>query len=469
MKKPIVDMLTHLADDSKVRFHMPGHKGREGFLPYDVLRYDITELLGTDNLYMPSGVIEESQKRSAAGLGARACFYLVGGSSAGVAASLLSAAGHGEKVLFARDFHLSAISGIILAGIKPVFVYPSSKNRYLPSVVTLEDFRQAIFDNQDAKAVYLTYPNYYGLCPDLNGIAALAHQMGLAVVVDAAHASAFPFSEMLPVSPGEAGADIWTMSLHKTLAAPNQCAVLCTGEQSGIGDDTVKRNINLLQTTSPSYLLLASMDQELAEMQERGADRLREAVLLLEEYILRIEKLGGYKCVTADIPAGTGAVDRDITKLVIDVTDRGMTGFMVEQKLNRNGIYIEGADCRNIILMCSHANKYEDFKQLTGALQEMTGTNYSIADMADAMRFGSAVQIPYNMRSIMLRRTLNLTFGQALGRVAACSVGTYPPGVPLIVPGQLIESEDLERLSALQSQGYTLFGSDGYTLDVADI
>lgn len=469
MKKPVVNMLRQVADAGQVRFHMPGHKGRRGFLPPEVLQYDVTELPGTDNLYMPSGVIEDSQRLNAPALDAGACMYLVNGSSVGVEASLLAAAGPGEKVLFARDFHLSAVNGIALAGIKPVFVYPSSKNNYLPSVVTSEDFKRAIDENEDAKAIYLTYPNYYGLCPDLNAIAALAHQMGMTVVVDAAHAAAFSFSELLPISPGQAGADVWTMSLHKTLAAPNQCAVLCIGEQSGIGEEAVKRYVNMLQTTSPSYLFLASIDHALGEMREGGTALLREAVLLLEEFILRIQKLGGYRCVTADIPSGAGAYDRDITKLVIDVTDRGMTGFMAEQKLHKKGVFIEGADHHNIILMCSHANNRRDFEHLTTALHEISGTNYSISGEEDAMHFKSRAQCTTSIRGVMLRRAVNVPVMQAVGRVAACPVGTYPPGVPLILPGQIIEWEDVEHLAALQNLGYTLFGSDGYTLDVSDI
>lgn len=462
-------MLQRTAEASKVRFHMPGHKGRLGFLPQDVLQYDITELAGTDNLYMPTGAILQSQKLNAQALGARSCFFLVNGSSAGVEASLLTVAGPGEKVIFARDFHLSAISGIILSGIKPVFVYPSSKNTYLPSVVTARDIKKAISENEDAKAVYLTYPNYYGLCPDLNEIAALAHSVGMWVIVDGAHAAAFAYSDMLPVHPGEAGADIWTISLHKTLHVPNQCALLCVGEQSGIPEDLVKRNINLLQTTSPSYLLLGSMDHALAELRENGAKMIGDAVLLLEEFILRINMLGGYKCITADIPSGTGAADRDITKLVIDVADRGMTGFMAEQKLCKKGVYVEGADYRNIILLCSYANNRRDFELLLAALNEIKGTNYSIANTAVSMHFNSKEQINYSMRNIMLHQTVNLPFIKAVGRLAACTVGIYPPGVPYVLPGQVIEVNALEHLATLQNQGYTLFGTDGYSLDVADI
>ena len=469
MKRPVVEMLQNIAAASRVRFHMPGHKGRLGFLPQAVLQYDITELAGTDNLYMPTGVINQSQKLNAQNLGAKSCFYLVNGSSAGIEASLLTVAGPGEKVIFARDFHLSAVSGIILSGIKPVFVYPSAHNTYLPSVVTALDVKRAISEHEDAKAIYLTYPNYYGLCPDLNEIAALAHSVGMWVIVDGAHAAAFAYSDMLPSHPGEAGADIWTMSLHKTLHVPNQCAILCVGEQSGISEDLVKRNINLLQTTSPSYLLLGSIDHALAEMRENGAKMIGDAVLLLEEFILRVGLLGGYKCITADIPSGTGAVDRDITKLVIDVTDRGMTGFMAEQKLCKKGIFVEGADHRNIILMCSIANNRRDFEQLLAALDEINGTNYNIANAAGGMHFNKNVQIKFSMRNIMLHKTVNLPFINAVGRMAACAVGTYPPGVPYILPGQVIDVNALEHLATLQNQGYTLFGTDGYSLDVADI
>lgn len=469
MKKPIADMLRQRSDAVRVRFHMPGHKGRLGFLPPEVLKYDLTELDGTDNLYQPCGVIAESQKLNAPALYARSAFYLVGGSSAGVVASLLCASIPGQKVLFARDMHLCAISGIALAGIKPVFVYPSAEGPALPAVVTADDFERAMAENPDARAVYLTYPNYYGICPDLKKIAALAHRRGMTVVVDAAHAAAFSFSELLPASPGEAGADIWTMSLHKTLAAPNQSAVLCAGGGSAPGENEVKRSINLVQTTSPSYLLLASIDEELARMREYGAGLLRQTVLLIEECIRRIEKLGGYRCVTKDIPRDIGAADRDFTRLVVDVTGRGMTGFTAEQKLNKKGIYIEGADHRNIIVLCSHANTRPDFEQLIRALDESAGTYFGAWDGMQAGCYRKTAQMSADMRHMLLQKIVRLPMQHAQGRIAACAAGTYPPGVPLLLPGQIIEKEDIDLLCALHRQGYTLFGCEGTMLDVADV
>ena len=157
----------------------------------------------------------------------------------------------------------------IMADVKPVFVYPSARETDVPCVVSVQDVASAVALHKKAKAVYLTYPNYYGLCADLNGICAVAHEAGMKVICDAAHAAAFDFSDLLPTAPAPAGCDVWTCSLHKTLGAMNQCAVLNAGVESGLQPEVIQARLNMLQTTSPSYLLLASADYALGSCERR--------------------------------------------------------------------------------------------------------------------------------------------------------------------------------------------------------
>ncbi|MEG2956944.1 MAG: aminotransferase class V-fold PLP-dependent enzyme [Christensenellaceae bacterium] len=461
MITPIIDMLETIIKGTKARFCMPGHKGKQTFLNTDISGYDITEIDGADNLYMPSGVIEQSQTLYAKEIGATRSFFMVNGSSCGVQASVLSVIQPKEKILVARDFHLSAVNAFVFADAQPVFFSPSATNIELPCVITPNDVRSAIRENPDAKALYVTYPNYYGLCCDLTEICRIAHDKGLIVICDGAHSACFDFSDLLPVSPAQAGCDIWTASLHKTLLAMNQCAVLSIGQN--ISQEEVQSKLNMLQTTSPSYLLLGSCDYALAVMRESGKQRIEQIIAIVEENIRKIESLGGYKCVLQDAPKSTGAFDRDILKLVIDVTDRGVSGFGVAKLLAAQGVYVEAADLSNIILICSIADNAQDFEKLREILKAINGSNYNIhrtmhiEDLAEVYR----PQLSMNMRQAALGETRVVALFEAIGEVAAVSAGAYPPGIPIIVTGQIITREMVDYLTRLRNTGYSIFGCDG--------
>lgn len=451
-------MLHQVSQAAKTRFCMPGHKG--GVLGGELFPFDITELEGADNLYLPRGVIRETQELYAEHIGAKSSFLLVNGSSCGVQAAVLSALKPGDKVLVARDVHLSAINAFILGDIQPVFVYPDVPQGGLPGVITPARLKRAIRVHPDAKAVYLTYPNYYGLCADLHGICDAAHAAGMAVICDAAHAAAFDFSELLPMSPSGAGCDIWTVSLHKTLLAFNQCAALCVGAAAELPARTVQARLNMLQTTSPSYLLLASCDGALAFMRGEGKQRLGAAVALVEENIAKIEALGGYLCVTRDVPTAAGAVDRDILRLVIDVTDRGVSGIGAARALAEKGVFVEAADLSHIILICTVADTPEDFRRLRAALDGVKGANYHIKTGAGALLRRAVMETPLSgsMRSAAFAGRKPVLFTESAGHISAVSAGAYPPGVPAILPGQKITPEMVTYLTALKQDGFGLFG-----------
>lgn len=469
MQGPILEMLKKIAQSGDSRFCMPGHKGRAGFPGGAISSLDITELPGADNLYMPSGAILESQQLYAQSIGAAYSFYIVNGSSCGVHAGVLSVLRPGDKVICARDFHLSAVNAFAFAGARPVFVHTTAARTELAGVVTPQDIRAAIREHPDAKAVYLTYPNYYGLCPDLNAICAAAHRAGMKVICDAAHAATFDFSDLLPTSPAEAGCDIWTTSLHKTLPAMNQCAALSIGENSGIHPSEVQYRLNMLQTTSPSYILLGSCDYTTAYMRDTGKEKLEAVIALVEDNIRRIEALGGFRCVTKDVPVGSGAYDRDILKLVIDVTDRGVTGFGAAKKLAAKGVCVETADMQNVVLICSVADGKEDFARLRQALDSIRGTSYNIVATMGVEEMAEIFdqQVVMDLRQAMFARRRNVALLESVGRISAVSVGAYPPGTPIIVPGQKITFEMVNYIARLRQHGFTIFGSDG-SIDIVE-
>ncbi len=451
---PIVQMLLNLEEGT--RFCMPGHKGRDGFLPKEINKYDITELKGADNLMMPTGVIKQSEELHAKFIGAKESFFLVNGSTCGIIAALLSVLKPRDKVLVARDFHISLVHALILGDIIPIFVTPTAQHATLPCVITEADVKNAIDANPDAKAVFITYPSYYGLCMDIRSVCEHAHNANMLVVGDGAHGSNFDFSELLPLSLAQANCDIWVQSTHKTLQAMNQCAVLNINDK--MDGQAVKAKINLVQTTSPSYILLAAMDFALNNMRINAKEELGRVIAIAEEYIIKIEALGGYVCANADIPKNAGAFDRDILKLIIDVTDRGLSGIGAKAELEKHNIYVETADMYNIVLLLSVADTKEDFDKLLVALNSIKGANYNISKYEFDLYKIFSVPVHYNMRYVEFAKKISLPIEESIGEISGANVGVYPPGTPIIVQGQKIIYEQIEYILKLKSMGYEIFG-----------
>lgn len=453
MKTPIIDMLN--AVSGGIRFCMPGHKGKSAFLDGAAQKFDITELPGADNLYAPSGVIYDSERINAEFTGAGNSFFLVNGGACGVMAALLSILKPGDEVIAARNLHLSAAHALALCGAVPRFITPGFNARGLFNPVTPQSVAEAAKKYPGAKAVYVTYPDYYGYCADLPGIADAAHSTGLKLICDAAHAATFDYSDLLPVSPSKAGCDIWSVSLHKTLPAMNQCAVLSTGAVSGIPSGAVRQRINMLQTTSPSYILLGSIDYALAYMRKYGSKKLARAVSLVNEYSARIEGLGGYERLNG--------ASRDPLKLVIDVSGRGVTGFDAAHMLAQAGVYIESADTRSILLICGVFDAPDDYDVLYVALKGIKGTGKNISYCFDTDElsavYGAGIDI--DMRGAVFARRERLPLKAAVGRISTVCAGAYPPGVPAVLPGQRITYAAADYLTKLMSAGYGTFGTDG--------
>lgn len=467
MDTPILDMINAAAGGARVRFCMPGHKGKAAFLSDEVDFLDLTEIPGMDNLYAAEGAILRSEQNYADAIGAADAFYLVNGSTCGLQAAVLSALRPGDHIVCTRDVHVSFVSSMILAGLEPYFVRTRKTTGSLPNVATPEDVEKAIAVNRDAKAVCVTYPNYYGLCIDLETISAMAHEAGMLLICDAAHAATFDFSQKLPASPAQCGCDLWVTSLHKTLPAMNQCAALLMGRECPVPVRKIQNRLNWLQTTSPSYLLLGSSEYATTLMEAQGAERLARAIALVKDTIPVIEGLGGYKVVTAETPYETGAYDHDILRMVIDVTDRGLTGIACARELMRRGLVVEAADLSNLILICTIVDTAEDYEMLVRALASIQGGMYSLEQPMTNREvnavYGCELEMP--VREAALADHETVPFAASEGRIAAVSAGVFPPGVPTLLPGQRISQEAVHVLQYLRRRGFGTFGF-GETIDV---
>lgn len=453
---PIMDAIYTVGQSSKARLCMPGHKGDTGFFGGDMLRYDLTELPGTDNLLAPDGAIQQSQQLHAEYIGARAVHYTTGGSTAGVL-SMLSLF-RGQKVIFPRGIHQSAANAIHMFDIYPIYL-PSTASDY-PTVPGAEDILQTLRAHKDAAAVFIVYPNYFGICCDIERIAEIVHRRGIPLIMDAAHAAHFTYSSLLPLAPADTGADIWTESTHKMLPAMNQCACVCIGKNTLLDADDAKRALSLVQTTSPSYLLLGSIDYAHAYMRDKGEQELYRIISLAGRFEHMISALPGFSCPIIDEP---GIVEKDPLKMIIDVSKTGHTGIAVKNLLAKRGIYVEAADMKNILLLLSVGDTAASLDQLYQALGQIIKTtskhlSFSPYSMPNATNYSQNSRVWGNIEKVRIERSS--------GRVCACSAGVYPPAEAVVHRGQLISYEIAGYLLEAMRQGFDLFGLCGESIYV---
>ena len=448
---PIMDAMSKVCDNARVRLCMPGHKGDTGYFGGQLLWCDITELPGADNLLKPTGAIRESQTLHADFIGADAVAYTTGGSTAGITAML--SLFRGKKVIFPRGVHVSASNSVFTHGIIPVYL-ESAPSDY-PCVVRPDDIRNALKTHRDAAAVFITYPNYFGLCADIEEIAGIAHRAGIPLLVDAAHGAHFAFSSMLPKSPGIAGADIWVESTHKMLPAMNQCACLCVGRKSRINKEDAVRAMSCFQSTSPSYVLLGSMDYAHAYMRDKGEQELFRVISLARRFEELVGLVPGFHCPEIRMP---DMADKDPLKIVIDVSGSGHTGLMAKSMLARQGIHAEAADMKNVLLMLSPGTTADHLDGLYEALKDIERIQknhvyYSPYSMPKPTKYSQNSRFWGNIEKVRIER--------AAGLISASTAGVYPPAEVVVARGQQITFEIAGYLLEASRQGFDVFGIDG--------
>ena len=431
------------------RFHMPGHKARGmgGFWRDELIGWDVTELSGTDNLHAPSGAILRAQEQLARAYGAAHSYMSVNGSTAAVQAMLLSLEPN-DVLLLSRDAHRAAVTGAALAGLNTHFIAPAyDAENELYGMVTPEDLDAALTDT-GATAVLLTSPNYLGLCADLAALSRCAKAHGALLLVDAAHGAHFPFSGALPA--GAAGsADIWAHSQHKTLNALTQAASLHLSD-CRIPPARVLRALAMVETTSPSYLLMASIDWSvhMAKRQDWTAQVRRCAALEQE-----IAAMPGLSVLPARMGAGIAARDR--TRLVVDVSGRGLSGYEAQAMLEQEGIFIEMADARRLVLITTPSDDPSWYPRLTEALSRLPRARRRQKPLPPVYAQGAA-RLP--IREAMFQGQQSVALDEAVGRIAGEPFGIYPPGVAACMPGEEITLPLVEGLRLAGENGAAFFG-----------
>lgn len=445
MRRPMDEMLRKAA--ARRSGHMPGHKGRAPFECEDLYALDTTELPVTDDLYAPERGIAQAEALYARAAGAGKTIFLHNGSTAGIHVMLQLWAREGETVILPRNAHLSAMNACAIGGMEPVWI-PVTQRADGYCYVREEDVLATLRAYPEAKTLLMTRPDYYGGCTALENIIAEAHAMGVHVVVDEAHGAHLPWLAQVQ-SAGALGADAWVQSVHKTLPGLTGAAVLHLRDETE-GAQAL-RILRREQTSSPSFLLMRSIDDARALMEMEGAERLKRLTDALEKLRLRLKTMA-YRDAHA-LWRETGE-QFDPTRLVLDAPEGGAA---LADALEARGLDVEMHDAHRVVLIFTCMDGEEDVNALEKALTELPkASKVAIPPMEKALTLPEKRMSP---RRAVMAQEERVPLDRCEGRVAAVSAGLYPPGIPLVCPGEEITREAVAQLAARTEQ--QRFGMEG--------
>lgn len=448
-RAPLFDALVAYARQVKAAFHVPGHKmgaaAPPAFVEYlgsQTLAIDLTEAPGLDDLHAPEGVIAEAQALAADAFGAAATFFLVGGTTAGLHALILAACQPGEVLALPRNAHRSVLGALILSGAQPSWVHVSLHEELdVATQVDRESLRDAL---ARARAALLIHPTYYGMTGDLPAEIALAHEAGLPVLVDEAHGTHFGFHPALPVSALSSGADGVVQSTHKTGGSLTQSSMCHLGRGHRLNEARVREMLRLVQSTSPSYLLMASLDLARRDLALRGERQWERAILLAGQARARLAKQRGLRVCDTDDP----------TKLLVHVAGRGLTGFQAAEWLWSRGVAVESAGLRYVLAVVTPGDSVASIDTLVNALTSLPeGPGAPPAPVEPP--WPEVIMPP---RQAFLGPKESVALDQAIGRIAAELVAPYPPGIPAVAPGERLTAGVVGYLRQARDAGHHLQG-----------
>lgn len=462
---PIYEALVKLRKKRIVPFDVPGHKRGRGnpelveLLGEKCVGIDVNSMKPLDNLGHPISIIRDAEELAADAFGAAHAFLMIGGTTSSVQTMILSTCKAGDKIILPRNVHKSAINALVLCGAIPIYIEMSADPK-IGIALGLENDRvaQAIKDHPDAQAILINNPTYYGICSDLRGLIKMAHEAGMMVLVDEAHGAHLHFTDKLPISAMDAGADMAAVSMHKSGGSLTQSSLLLIGEQ--MNPEYVRQIINLTQSTSASYLLMASLDISRRNLALRGKESF-EKVIELSEYARReINAIGGYYAYSKELIDGVSVCDFDVTKLSVYTQGIGLTGIEVYDLLrDEYDIQIEFGDIGNILAYISIGDRIQDIERLVGALADIKrlysrdGKDLIAGEYIQPELVLSPQEAFYSVRKSL---SLDESVGQVCGEFVMC----YPPGIPILAPGERITREIVDYIQFAKERGCSLQGTE---------
>ena len=512
---PLLDALRDRTNHPHAPFYAPGHKRGQGIsgplvdlFGATVFRSDLPELPELDNLFNPEGAIAEAQDLAAEAFGAKSTRFLANGSTCGIIAAILATCGPGDKIILPRNIHSSAISGLILSGAIPIFVNPEYDRTWdIANSITPEATASALEQHPDAKAVMMVYPTYHGVCGDVRAIAQITHQYNIPLLVDEAHGAHFNFHPNLPEPALSAGADLTVQSIHKTLGAMTQASMLhVKGDR--IDTQTLNRALQLVQSTSPSYILLASLDAARQQIALYGEQLMSQTLLLAEKARSRISLIADLSVLQPLNTPGFAALDR--TRLTVKVSDLGITGFAADEILHSElAVTAELPMPQHLTFIISLGNTETDIDNLVKActlLEVKSDTivnkpfmggqdahptrnlmccgtgilpvleNHAISQLKgrsqkedEILSFPRFSPPPLSPREAFFSSTETVPADKAVDRLSAELICPYPPGIPVLMPGEIITPEAVDYLQQVLTAGGKITGCSDRNLQTLKV
>lgn len=464
MEMPLYSALIRHAKEDPVSLHVPGHKNGAVFLQEaahiykNVLRLDVTELTGLDDLHHPQDVILKAQQLTAELYGVKNSYFLVNGSTVGNMAMILASCQEGDEVLIQRNSHKSIMNGVQLAGVKPIFLAPKvDEELQVPSYVEFDRIKEAIKLYPNAKALILTNPNYYGLATDLTRIITYAHDHGIPVLVDEAHGAHFIIGDSFPLSAVEAGADIVIHSAHKTLPAMTMGSYLHFNSEL-IEKETVELYLSMLQSSSPSYPIMASLDLARAYLSRAMEEKLHSEIIeSVKEIKQGFNSMNGLEV----IESGDLLVQSDPLKVTIRSTN-ALSGYELQEILERHNIFVELANTEHCLCilplgkMSTILNKFNQVNQ-----DHLKSHQPSLAKKkSNNHRYKGIQPLEISYSQLKKCKKVLVDLEAAVGHYSAEAIIPYPPGIPLIVIGEKVTAELIEMIRILLEVGVNIQGDN---------
>lgn len=470
---PLLTQLEILANKQDAPFYTPGHKKGRGIsqplkelMGEKVFLGDLPELPELDNLFAPEGVIKQAQILAASAFGAEETHFLANGSTSGIIASILATCGETDKIILPRNIHQSAIFGLILSGAIPIFLNPEYNSDFdLCYSLSSRQIEEALANNDNVKAVMVVSPTYHGICANLTEIAHVSHHYNIPLLVDGAHGAHFSFHSQLPPSGLQCGADIVIESTHKVLGAMTQASMLHL-QGNLIDRDRLNQSLQMLQSSSPSYLLLASLDSARQQMALQGETLLTNTIKLAKIARNEIKNLE-YLSLLELIEPQQNFFDLDITRLTINVNKLGLTGFEVDEILHQQyGVTCELPSLSNLTFIISIGNILQDIERLINSLKllkKYQKNNFNFKTINSLNHKNSILKMSPRQAFFSQKKVVSKPL--AINQISGENICPYPPGIPLIMAGEIITEEALTYLEQINNSGGIITGVSDASLD----
>ncbi|SIR60806.1 Arginine/lysine/ornithine decarboxylase [Paenibacillus macquariensis] len=491
---PLYEALLDYREQNRISFHVPGHKNGQAYVSQggagilsEMMEIDVTEISGTDDLHHPEGVILEAQQLAANCFGAEESFFLVGGSTVGNLALILTVCTTpGDILLVQRNVHKSVLHGLMLAGARAVFLQPQIHSfSGLSTAPTAAQIDAALEVYPNARGVLVTMPNYYGMGTDLTPLAVACHRYGVPLLVDEAHGAHYGHHPELPTSALACGADGVVQSTHKMLSALTMGAMLHV-QGSRLDRALLRQRLAMVQSSSPSYPMMASLDLARRQLHTGGAATFTAGLSAVDAFKLGLAELPRFGLLAPPQPEGTSAgftsagdtaqpstaiaayTTQDPFKAVIYDDTGALSGYELQRQLEAHGCIPEMSDVQYVVLLFSLGSTMEDTNHLLHALAhisiagediDLSSANIPITKNAvefstwNIMEASVSTPVPFNLSPVATEDVESIPLVECAGRVAAEMIIPYPPGIPLLYMGESISNDTQERLLALSEAG----------------